>query len=1018
MVSALDELKSLLLTHSIEFWDSIETGTDILNALQSLLKAAELNLYTSSDSSSNEQISSDETEFWSPLQSLDQIKLESEDENSEEETSDGSFNTADDGYEADAENYINSENSYDVVRSTIIPSSKFRSNIIHSGICRIVVEILFELSKKCLDDPNFWPGLLYQILTRLSVIRSVLGGSVFLIKGFSPVLESNDIRIRELQKSILELIDDLQTPDSLTAFLSLLASENPPVDLLLPRISYLANLGMKISTNCFVEFSGISENFILSSCDLYLTKNIKGIYDFHNQQNIKSPLTQSKLISPLNYINFDPWNLANGFTATTWILLNENVSNLEKTHLLSLGNEKLIFSVYLNPNDSISIDLQRYELNDYIKKNKNTIEPVLPVIKIEELDFDKENQSEDLENERINLCQKFKNTKTAFKNSFSSFNLFSETKNSTQENDLNKNPVEIKKLNLTKNKWTHLSFSVEILPKHLLITLTVDGTDEHSIEIPTPLIHQFVKHSKLPILCIGDKNENSIKFSLSNLMIFNEPMKEANLGYLVGLGPDCSNLKQCLTENIKPNLGFLNHSKLFSLSDLKNVEILKILGNSLVVCYSAHKPNILIGYKNGDSGEVMGMITFGSEVKMQPVKSFQTAVMLSGGLSTLLILFARIVELSSSPFLQSTALNLLLQMAHSNSEMYTEFIQKNTISLIGAVLRTPKCVKGIFLLKSILDISCDAPVLSKRTGSDKFQVISNTNACIIHPDLLISVINRYSDWCDYKKDESEILDILFETILALVREKHLHQELNILRLTRSGLISSLLNFCKIYLVGFPRPIYISKIAAEYLVALISVFAGAPPSSSLLDEIMKLLLLLQRPSDSFVTHDRSKFYFLLSSNLPSKKRLSLPITSRRISQSIKIRERKATVPSRNIDYDLPKLVRSASFESIHTIPTNGSLSKEEKNFVNNKFENSMENKENSLLAIADCSRNKKVLNLLDSGDNKKLSKIIANLQIKEQRLMKKRKMNRRIKFNGEKFTDSETDREESKFVVLF
>lgn len=604
MVSALEELKSLLLTHSIEYWDSIETGTDIINALQSLLKAAELNLHTSRDCSSNEQISSDETEYWSPLQSLDQIKLELYDENSEEETSDGSFSTADDGYEADAENHISLESSNDVLRSTIIPASKFRSNIIYSGICRIIVEILFELSKKCLDDPNFWPGLLYQILTRLSVIRSVLGGSVFLIKGFSPVLESNDIRIRELQKSILELIDDLQTPESLSAFLSIFASENPPVDLLLPRISYLANLGLKISTNCFVEFSGIHENFILSSCDLFLTKTIKGIHDFHNQQNIKSPFTQSKLISPLNYINFDPWNSLNGFTATTWILCNENVLNLNKTHLLSLGNEKLLLSIYLNPNNSILVDLQKYELNEYVKKNKNPIHAVVPEIKIEDSTFDKEIQLEDLENERMNLCQKFKNTKTAFKNSFSSFNVFSEQKYASQENDFNKNPVEIKNLKLNKNKWTHLSFSVEILPKHLLITVTIDGTDEHRIEIPTPSICQFVKHSKLPILCIGEKNENSIKFSLSNLMIFKEPMKQANfLIYLVALGPDCSNLKQCLTENIKPNLGFLNHNKLFSLSDLKNGEILRTLEKNLVLGYSAHKPNILIGYKNGDCGK-------------------------------------------------------------------------------------------------------------------------------------------------------------------------------------------------------------------------------------------------------------------------------------------------------------------------------------------------------------------------------------------------------------------------------
>lgn len=97
------------------------------------------------------------------------------------------------------------------------------------------------------------------------------------------------------------------------------------------------------------------------------------------------------------------------------------------------------------------------------------------------------------------------------------------------------------------------------------------------------------------------------------------------------------------------------------------------------------------------------------------------------------------------------------------------------------------------------------------------------------------------------------------------------------------------------IVEAPSPIYISTLAADSFVNIINIFAGSPPSPSLLDEIMKLLLVLHKPSECFITHDRSKFYFLISPDPPLKQKLlNLPLPSRQFTQII--RERKRIISS--------------------------------------------------------------------------------------------------------------------------
>lgn len=98
-----------------------------------------------------------------------------------------------------------------------------------------------------------------QIATRLYSIRDLLGGSLYLLRGFASVLETNESRLRDFQKAILDLITDLNTPDTLNAYLALMTSENPPLDLLLTRFIYLGGHGQCNQPSIEVEFPVFGE---------------------------------------------------------------------------------------------------------------------------------------------------------------------------------------------------------------------------------------------------------------------------------------------------------------------------------------------------------------------------------------------------------------------------------------------------------------------------------------------------------------------------------------------------------------------------------------------------------------------------------------------------------------------------------------------------------------------------------------------------------------------------------------
>lgn len=235
--------------------------------------------------------------------------------------------------------------------------------------------------------------------------------------------------------------------------------------------------------------------------------------------------------------------------------------------------------------------------------------------------------------------------------------------------------------------------------------------------------------------------------------------------------------------------------------------------------------------------------------------------------------------------LQSSALQFFLKTAHSTSALYTEFVRQNYIGLLGAIIRSEKCLKTIRLLNSVLETACSSSVITK--GPEGFELSQTKNVCIIYADLIVGIINHYSDWHSTSPDNCRIIEMLLSVVQSVVSEKHTYQTLNITRLNKAKLVPALFNFCKIHLIGGAQQISLTQTAAESMVNIIRIFAGAPPQSALLDDIIKVLLMLHRPSNSFITHDRSKFYFLLSPTSQQKvKKSNLPSAARKLSLSLR------------------------------------------------------------------------------------------------------------------------------------
>lgn len=80
--------------------------------------------------------------------------------------------------------------------STHLPVNANQSNYMNRTISHLVVQILIEMTKRCIKNRNFWLENLKRLALRMQVLKNFLGGSAFVLEGFTALLKVSDPELR------------------------------------------------------------------------------------------------------------------------------------------------------------------------------------------------------------------------------------------------------------------------------------------------------------------------------------------------------------------------------------------------------------------------------------------------------------------------------------------------------------------------------------------------------------------------------------------------------------------------------------------------------------------------------------------------------------------------------------------------------------------------------------------------------------------------------------------------------
>ncbi|XP_059611757.1 lysosomal-trafficking regulator [Phlebotomus argentipes] len=951
MLFALQELKKLILQHSLDTCNSMESAKAIVRALETILcvgeSICEYEFVRKSTETLKRSEESGDDDFQTPSQSID---FDFDDDNA------SSYLTAED------RDTLCDSPSCD--KFQIHVQSEEKSFAINENVCKVIVEILFEISELCIKNPSIWEDQLLRLFVKLRKVKHLEELTTFLIKGFSSILEFNDNRLIYLQNSILELIATLDTSEALAAYFKLFTAIDPPVELLLARLTSLSTAKRDINVLVEVNFPTTKDD-LLPESDLIF-------YD--SMQMLKM---RASIIAPLDSVAFTPWK-TQGFTVSLWMILKEFPSvekmqdirnsrdnkqlksNQNTTHIFTIGTSKLLLSIHLDNADPSLLHIQ------LIKPSKAVIHESLDVHKV------RSNCPAGMQS-MLNL------TKSALRNNWAFI------QRDSDQGDFRAACIQTSiNVNLPLRQWTFFTFSVIPNDSGIIIDITVNCKEKYNAIIFAEEIHKSIKNSNISLLAVGDSQFSQkntlqrVKYSITNLMLFREVIFEPPiLASFMSLGPNCNNLISGQIGNSIPNFGFINPLSFKTHLHISVNESIRLLREHLILTFSAENPSIVMEYiTNCNIGTPLHITMKNNACQAERVNSFYCAIMQTGGLSSLLFLFARVVEVTDNSRLQAAALRILLNVAHSNVELYTEFIKGEYLNKIGSVLKSSKCCKDFLILQCFMDTAFDKPIMYEKVDGS-FGLTSN-NSYLIYPELVIFIITYYRDW---HTESGRVLEFTLRILKSLA--SRMSKDFNIRQMMNVDILPNLINFCKVFFVGVSPPINITMKSAKLIVQIISGFGPTPPSTSFIDEIAKLLLLLHEPSYTYVTQDRGNYYYLLSKATPSPPRFNQIVrTAERIKTKFHFQRKRNSSPYNAIK----RKVRSVSMDCLCPDTEYYERGSQKENF------------QETLSEIVDLAKSDSRINKVSMKDVTKLGK---NMQI-EKILKSKRTLRKSISYNRSSF----------------
>ncbi|XP_034408549.1 lysosomal-trafficking regulator isoform X4 [Cyclopterus lumpus] len=374
------------------------------------------------------------------------------------------------------------------------------------------------------------------------------------------------------------------------------------------------------------------------------------------------------------------------------------------------------------------------------------------------------------------------------------------------------------------------------------------------------------------------------RWSMGTVLLFNgSRIGSEEALYLYTSGPDLTSIMRC--KYGKPN-GTV--SKFVTVEGLKCEHVRELLMKnkdvdttalveSLAVVYAPSSPRVYTIYEpvirlKGQARTVVTQRPFSSKdvqsVSLEPnfLRAFlpteshglQSVLHEIGGTGNFVFLFAQTVELSDCEKTQALALQVLLSLSKFNQHRIHEMDCYHGYSMIHQVLIKSKCIVGYHMLKTLLDGCCSGPILIL---ADDGQFCLDTESIAVVQDIRL-LSDVLLDWKIWAKAECGVWETLLAALEILIRVHHPYQVFNIRQFLKAEIVHRFLLTCQVlqhrdeHLTAIPQEVCLS------FVKIIQEVLGSPPDMDLLKLIYNFLLAVHPPTNTYVCHTPSSFYFSL------------------------------------------------------------------------------------------------------------------------------------------------------------
>ncbi|XP_076389629.1 lysosomal-trafficking regulator mauve isoform X1 [Megachile rotundata] len=480
-----------------------------------------------------------------------------------DDSSTGEYVTADDGYEADVEIPGRSPHNSNVKRSNSLgPVVEPRGHAnAHPALCSLAVDLLIHFSEQGLDAERasiITAGLRKVAVTcreSASSCAALAGSGVItkILNGFRDIFTNRDTQYQDLQHAILEVFTLLATqsisPSELVTYLALFKVNTPPLLSLLQPLYHLV-LVARPQPNFILSFPVMSEAkvFLKTQSEEYknLEKAENMVNNFrkrHLASGVCSPWSVHATCLPVGpELAWPVW--LQGCSVSMWLRVERGLPIngkgilINTSPLLDSDNESLSDWGILSDNWSRE-DQTMSDLLLGVSVVAGSTSPPTPtsIVHLMSIGFESLVLETwlDLKSDKLILRLTRPDDKT------------NRTISETSVTGM-----------LPSGRWHHLAlnFKDTVLNKRsavVEVVLWVDGWREINAQLPFDGL--LVRKPGTTCVLLGQVGSSNIgAWYLGNLMVFRCPVftKERAL-YLASLGPNYTNLAECILNTEKPD---------------------------------------------------------------------------------------------------------------------------------------------------------------------------------------------------------------------------------------------------------------------------------------------------------------------------------------------------------------------------------------------------------------------------------------------------------------------------------